>query len=256
MISEKPSSLETKPKDLIIALSIFTTIIVLSILLAWMFSPSPVIFSETFDNNERNQQYLPCEAFTIVDERLRVTVTEPHSGCAVRLPNEYEDFTFRANVYPVDDVHDGSINILVRQGSKGWYEIQFRPNEQQINFLNFAIDANGNPYVDTSTGWQPVGPTVFRNSVNTIRVTVTEQWLGFWFNDDRLLVITCPEEFPFNHGVISIGIGAGETGGVAFGYDNLEIQEEGNRSFLRWWYDFWTIWNHRNWDGSVTRQEI
>lgn len=227
MVSDKSSNRETKPKDLIVALTIFTTIIVSSILLAWVFSPSPVIFSETFDNIERNQQYLPCAAFTIVDERLRITVTEPHSGCAVRLPDEYENFTFTANVFPVNDVYDGSINILVRQGSKGWYEIQFRPKEQQINVLSFAIDANGKPFIDASDGWKPTKSTVFKDSTNTIRVTVTEQWLGFWFNDNLELTVTCPEEFPFNQGVISIGVGAGEIGGVAFEYDNLTIQKEG-----------------------------
>lgn len=254
MATDKFPNLKTKPKDLIIAWTIFTTIVVLSTLLAWIFSPSPTIFSETFDNNERNQQYLPCAAFTIVDERLRVTVAEPHSGCAVQLPNKYEDFTFTANVFPVNDVHDGSINILVRQGNKGWYEIQFRPKEQQIIFLSFAIDASGKPYVDTSLGWESTDTSFFNDSANTIRVTVTEQWLGFWFNDHLELTATCPEEFPFNQGAISIGVGAGEAGGVAFEFDDLKIQEEGSKSFLRWWYDFWTSWEHRNWNGKMLQE--
>ena len=93
MIPDNSSHLKTKPKDLIVALIIFATIVVLAILLAWRFNPSPLVFSEGFENAERNQQYLPCAAFTIVEERLQVTVAESHSGCAVRLPNEYDDFT-------------------------------------------------------------------------------------------------------------------------------------------------------------------
>jgi hypothetical protein len=255
MIANTISTGRANSRSFIVACLLLTIIVLLTVLLAWMFSPLPVIFTETFDNNERNQQYLPCAAFKIVDERLRVTVVEPHSGCAVRLPNEYEDFTFTANVFPVNDIHDSSINILVRQGDKGWYEIQFRPKEQQVNFLSFAIDADGKPYVDTTTGWKPTDSIILKDSVNTVRVRVTEQWLGFWFNDTLALTVTCPEEFPFNDGVISIGVGAGEIGGVAFEYDNLKIQEEGERSFLRWWYDFWTIWKFRNWRG-VTQQEI
>lgn len=220
------------------AFLLFLVIIFLSIFLAWMFSPLPVIFAENFDNNERNQQYLPCAAFTIVDERLRVTVAEPHSGCSVRLPNEYEDFTFTANVFPVDDVHDGSINVLVRQGYGGWYEIQFRPKAQQVNFISFAIDAEGKAYIDSTMDWKPTD-TAFKNSGNQIRVTATEQWLGFWFNDVNVFTATCETKFPFNHGIISIGVGAGETGGVAFEFDDLEIREE--KLFSRWWYDFLAI---------------
>lgn len=237
------------------AFALFVLIIVISSLLAWIFSPQPVIFAETFDNNERNRQYLPCAAFTIVEERLRVTVAEPHSGCAVRLPNEYDDFTFTANIYPVGEVHDASINILVRQGTKGWYEIQFRPNEQQVNFINFAVDANGNPFVDSNTGWKSTDSAFFKDSRNIVRIKVTEQWLGFWFNDTLVLTVTGPEEFPFNRGVMSIGVGAGEIGGVAFEYDNLQIREEGERSFSRWWYDFWTNWKFRNWR-AMTQEEI
>lgn len=218
-------------------------IVFLSIFLAWMFSPLPVIFAENFDNHERNQQYLGCSAFKIVDERLRITVTEPHSGCLVRLPNEYENFTFTANVYPVDDVHDGSINLLLRQGNSGWYEIQFRPKAQQVNFIGFAIDADGKPYEDSTMDWKPTD-TAFKNSGNQIRVTVTEQWMGFWFNDAHALTVTAESEFPFNHGITSIGVGAGETGGIAFEFDDLEIREE--KYFSRWWYDFLAMQKHKN----------
>jgi hypothetical protein len=235
---------ETRKGSFAGAFLLFLMIVFLSSLLAWMFSPLPVIFAATFDNNERNQQYLPCAAFTIVDERLRVTVAEPHSGCSVRLPNEYENFTFTANVFPVDNVHDGSINLLLRQGYDGWYEIQFRPETQQINFISFVIDSNGKPFVDSTTDWKPTSGTVFKNSGNRIRVTVTEQWIGFWFNDARIFSATCETEFPFNHGVISIGVGAGDVGGVAFDFDELEIREE--KFLSRWWYDFLAIQKHKN----------
>lgn len=229
------------------AFLLFLVIVLLPILLAWMFSPLPVIFNESFDNPERNQQYLPCAAFTIVDERLRVTVAEPHSGCSVRLPNEYEDVTFTANVFPVDDIYDGSINLLVRQGYGGWYEIQFRPRAQQVNFISFAIDADGKAYVDSTTDWKPTPYTVFNESgSNRIAITVTEQWLGFWFNDAHVFTATSEAEFPFSHGVISIGAGAGDRGGIAFEFDDLEIREQ--KFFSRWWYDFQAIQEHKNSD--------
>jgi hypothetical protein len=204
----------------------------------------PVVFSESFDNTERNKHYTPCAAFTIVDERLRVTVAQPYSGCAVPLPNEYENFTFTAKVFPVEDVHDGSINFLLRQGPGGWYEIQLRPNDQQVKFISFAIDPSGQAYPDSTTDWKPASFTVHKNAANRVRVTVTEQWMGFWFNDTILLTVTCETEFPFNHGAISIGAGAGGTGNIAFEFDDLEIREE--VSFSRWWYDFWTIQKHKH----------
>lgn len=237
---------ETRKGSFVFAWVLFIVIVLLSVALAWIFSPLPLVFSENFENPERNQQYLPCAAFTIVDERLRVTVAEPHSGCAVPLPNEYENFTFTTTVLPVEDVHDGSINVLLRQGSGGWYEIQFRPERQQINFISFAIDSNGNPYVDSTTDWKPTESMFFKDSGNRIRVTVTEQWMGFWFNDAHVFTATCETEFPFNHGVISIGAGANDVGGVAFEFDDLEIREE--KFFSRWWHDFWTIQKHKNSD--------
>lgn len=253
MAANSTRNVESHKGSFAVAILLFLLIVLLPVLLAWMFGPSPVIYSETFDNDERNQQYLPCAAFTIVDERLRVTVTEPHSGCAVRLPNEYENFTLTANVFPVEDVQDGSINILVRQGYGGWYEIQFRPKVQQINFLSFATDAAGKAFVDSATGWKPTPYTVFRNSGNRIKVTVTEQWMGFWFNDAHVFTATSVAEFPFNHGAISIGVGAGDVGGVAFEYDNLEIREE--MYFSRWWYDFLAIQKHKNSENAIMRQE-
>lgn len=236
MASDNFSSMKTNSKNLVVSIAIFFWLVVLSIFLVWMFSPSPVIFSEPFDNNERNQQYLPCDAFKIVDEKLRVTVTEPHSGCAVRLPNEYENFTFTATVLPVGDVHDASINLLLRQESGGWYEIQFRPEVKQVNFISFAIDSNGKPYADSTTNWQSTPDAVLRNTRNTIKVTVTEQWMGFSFNDAPLFKATSVSKFPFDHGFISIGVGAGDVGNIAFEFDNLEIREE--KLFFRWWKDF------------------
>jgi hypothetical protein len=236
MAADTSSPVPIRSRSLAVAFLLFMVLVLIFALLEWMLTPLPLIFSEKFKDPGRNQQYLPCAAFTIVDERLRVTVAEPHSGCAVRLPDEYEDFTFIASVFPVGDVHDASVNILVRQGYGGWYEIQFRPKEQQVNFISFAVDTNGNPYYDTTTGWQPTTGTVLKNSGNQIRVKVTEQWMGFWFNDALLFTATSVAEFPFDRGAISIGVGAGETGSVAFEYDNLEIREE--KFFSRWWYDF------------------
>ncbi len=240
MTSDKSSNLETKPKNLIVALTIFTTIIVLAILLAWRFSPSPVIFFETFDNNERNQQYLPCAAFTIVDERLRITVAESHSGCAVRLPNEYDDFTLTESVYPVQDVYDGSINVLFKQSDSGGYEIQFRPNEQQVNFIETAKNANQEMYIKYTSGWLQTSGVKFDDLENKIKLTVTRNVVDFWFNDSLILRwYTSADKSSKKSGIILIGAGAGEVGGIAFEYDNIEIYAE--QLYSRWWRDFVAI---------------
>lgn len=211
----------------------------MSILLAWRFNPPPLVFSEDFENAERNQQYLPCAAFTIVGGRLRVTVAESHSGCAVRLPDEYDSYTFTASVYPVQEIYDGSINILFRQSDDGGYEIQFRPNEQQVNFIETAKNTNQEIYIKSTTGWLQTPEVVFNNSENNIKLTVTNHAMDFWFNDTQIFRNINTDKFPLDKGIIKIGAGAGEIGGIAFEFDNIEIYAE--RLYSRWLHDFSAI---------------
>ena len=235
MAANASSDLETNSKNLFIASAIFLAIIVLAIFLAWRFSPLPLIFSEDFENPERNQQYLPCAAFTIEEGRLRVTVAESHSGCAVRLPNEYDDVTFIGSVHPVQDVYDGSINVLFRQNDNGGYEIQFRPNERQINFIETAKNANQEMYIKYTSGWVRTPGFRFNNSENKIRLTVTKNAIDFWFNDASIFSYASTDKFSNEKGIILIGAGAGETGGIAFEFDNIEIHAES--LYSRWLHD-------------------
>jgi len=123
-------------KGFFTASMIFLIIIVVIIGVSSFFSPGPLLFSEDFENAARNQQYTHCpNFFTVVDGRLRVTVANSYSGCAVQLSNEYEEFVFTAYVHPVGDVHDGSINIIFGQADGRAYEVQYRPEEEQINHI-------------------------------------------------------------------------------------------------------------------------
>lgn len=208
-----------------------------------------MIFSEDFENNERNQQYLPCAAFTIVDGRLRVTVAEPHSGCAVRLPKEYDDFTLIESVYPVQEVYDGSINLLFKQNNDNvGYEIQFRPNLQQVNFIETAKDPNLGAYIKSTTDWIQTPAFVFHNSENNaeniIKLTVTHHGIDFWFNDVLIFRKVSTDVFLPKQGIIKIGAGAGEIGDIAFEYDNIKIYTE--RGYSRWLYDYTAIKESKN----------
>lgn len=235
MTSNTPSRSETNSTDFFTASTIFLSIIVLAILLAWRFSPALLVFSEDFEDAERNQQYLPCAAFTIEQGRLRVTVAESHSGCAVRLPNEYDDMTFTESVYPVQDIYDGSINVLFRQGDKGGYEIQFRPNEKQVNFIETAKNANGETYIKYTSGWVQAPAFKFNDSENKIKLMVTRNAIDFWFNDVSIFRYASTDKFSNETGIILIGAGAGEVGGIAFEFDNIEIFTE--KLYSRWAHD-------------------
>ena len=204
-----------------------------------MFNPAPVVFSEDFENPERNQQYLPCAAFTIEQGRLRVTVAESHSGCAVRLPNEYDNYTFTASVYPVQNIYDGSINVLFHHSHAGGYEIQFRPNLKEFNFMETAKNSNQETTIKFATGWTPTPGIIFKNSENKIKLTVTDHVMEFWFNDAPIFKNTHADGFSLNQGIISIGAGAGEIGGIAFEFDNIEIYAE--QGYSRWIHDFQAI---------------
>jgi len=235
MTDDTHSQFETNPKNLFIGSVIFTAIIILAIFLAWRFSPSPLIFSEGFENAERNQQYLPCAAFTIVNGRLRVTVAESHSGCAVRLPNEFDNFTLTESVYPVQDIYDGSINILFKQNDDVGHEIQFRPNLQQVNYIETAKNAVQEAYIKSTTGWIQTPAYIFNNSENKIKLTVTPHSMELWFNNVLIFRNINTEEFIPEQGIIKIGAGAGEIGGIAFEYDNIEIHAE--RMYSTWVHD-------------------
>jgi len=164
-MAEKINSGSTiNSKDFYSAFGIFMLIIIIAAILAGVFSPAPLLFSEDFENAERNKQYLPCPAFTIQQDRLRITVDHSFSGCAVALPNEYGDFTFTASLFPVGDVYDGSANILFKQGGDGGYEIQLRPNKQEINFIETVKNSDQESPVIYSTGWMPSPAIKFKNS--------------------------------------------------------------------------------------------
>jgi hypothetical protein len=222
-------------KSLADGLIVLAIIIAVVILLAWRFSPLPVIFSEGFENEERNQQYLPCAEFRIEQGKLRITVLSSYTGCAVRMPNEYENYTFTASVYPVDDVHDGSINLLFAQSDNGGFEIQYRPKEKQVNFIETARNANGEIYVATTTGWFQASKSTFNNCENKLKLTVTKHYIAFFVNDAEMFHVISADGFSKERGIIKIGIGAGEVGGIAFEFDNVKIYSE--RLYSKWMLD-------------------
>ena len=235
-ISTRP---ENSNKNLLGALIILATIIGLTILLSWSFSPPPLLFSENFENAERNQQYLPCAAFTIEQGRLRVTVAESHSGCAVQLPYEYEEFTLATSVYPVADVHDGSFNIIFGQADGRAYEVQCRPKEEQVNVIGTITNANGEKVTSFTSGWLDYSGFPFTDSENKVKLIVTRRSFDLWINGSQALRYMSVADNYYLNGKISIGSGAGEVGGIAFEFDNIEIRNQ--RSSSRWLHDYWII---------------
>jgi len=77
--------------------------------------------------------------------------------------------------------------------------------------------------VTFTTGWQSVGGTPF-NSANKIKLIVTRHSFDFWVNGFRILRIMRAFNNDYLDGKISIGAGAGEVGGIAFEFDNIEIR--------------------------------
>lgn len=228
-------SFERNTKNLLGALLILTVIIASTLLLAWMFSPRPLAFAEDFENDDRNQQYSTCKFFTIEQGRLRITIPQSYFGCSISLPNEYEEYTFTTLVYPVGDVHDGSVNFLFGQNNNISYEIQFRPNVQQFNFIERVKISDQETHVNFTTGWTSTTGSTFNNSKNEVRLTVTKHAMDFWFNDDPIFLDVTAGEFSLDRGTISIGVGAGEVSGIAFEFDNIEIHSEKMGS--RWMHD-------------------
>jgi hypothetical protein len=83
-----------------------------------------------------------------------------------------------------------------------------------------------------STGWTPTPGIVFKNSENKIKLTVTDHVMEFWFNNAPIFKNTHADGFSLDRGIISIGADAGEIGGIAFEFDNLEIYAE--QLYSRW----------------------
>lgn len=236
---------ETNPKNLFGGLFILAGIIASALILAWMFSPPPLLFSEDFENTERNQQYTVCEFFTIEQGRLRITIPQRYFGCAITLPNGYDEYTFAASVYPVGEVHDGSINLLFGQNHNISYEIQFRPNARQFNFIERAKISDQETRINFTTGWKETSGSTFNPVENKIRLTVTKHAMDFWFNDDPIFLDMTAGEFSLDQGTIGIGVGAGEVGGIAFEFDNIEIYAETLGS--RWMHDLLALEEMLKW---------
>jgi hypothetical protein len=240
MANNRSYNFASSPKNLFVALLIFVFIIIIMMFLSWRLSPPPLIFSEDFGNTERNQRYVCCSSsFTVEQGRLRITIHQTYYGCSVELAKEYDNFTFMSSVYPVQNVYDGSVNLLFRQGDNSGYEIQFRPSKQQINFIETAKNANRESYVKFTTGWMQTPNFVLNKSENKIKLTVTRNAMNFWFNDVLIFRNIDANGFLLKQGLIKVGVGAAETSGVAFEFDNIEIYSE--RLYSRWMYDFLAI---------------
>lgn len=245
MDAQSSSYSGTSSRSFLGALLIFTIILALVLLLAWRFSPRPLIFSEDFDHAERNQQYASCKFFTIEQSRLRITPPQSYCGCAVQLPNEYDEYTFTASVYPVGEVHDGSVNLLFGGDNNIWYEIQFRPNVKQLNFIETIKNPGQDPHINFITGWVETPGSTFNHAENKLRLTVTKHAIDFSFNEVPIFLNTTGGEFSLPGGTISIGVGAGEVAGIAFEFDKIEIRSE--RLYWRWKHEWLAIDEIRKW---------
>ena len=228
--------MSTNAKGLFIASIIFLTIIVVIIGVSSFFSPGPLLFSDDFGNATRNQQFPVCPGFTIVEERLRVTVEDPYMGRAITLVSEYEEFVFTIYVRPVGDVHDGSVNIFFGQASDHSYEIQYRPEKEKINFTETATNTNQEKTVVFTTGWVGVPEAPFNDSGNKVKLVVTRRSFDLWVSDVEVFRYRSPVDFPYFKGRIGIGAGAGEAGGVTFEFDNIEIHKP--MPFVRRFHDY------------------
>lgn len=226
----------TNTKGLFVASLIFLTIIVVISGVSSFFSPGPLLFSDDFGNATRNRQCTVCPGFTIVEGRLRVTVEDRNMGHDILLPYEYEEFAFTIYVHPVGDMHDGSVNIIFGQAGDHSYEIQYRPEKEQVNFTETTTNSNQEKTVAFTTGWVGVPEAPFNDSGNKVKLVVTRRSFDLWVSDVEVFQYMSPVDFPYFKGRIGIGAGAGGAGGVAFEFDNIEIHKP--MPFVRKLHDY------------------
>jgi hypothetical protein len=242
MTFDNSSHLKTNTKSFLVALLIFTGIIVLTILLAWMFNPPALLFSENFNNNEKTTQQSYC---TFREERGRyiIVVAQSHSICAVLLPRTYDNFTLNMSFYTMQNAHDDSLNLSFRQNDNGEYKIQLRPKEQLINYVTLVKGINQESYMVTM-GWVEFQGTVFDKAENKIKLTATRNVIDFWLNDVPIFKAVTESQFDYTSGTITLGIETGEGSDSTFEFDNIEIYSE--RLYSRWRHDLLVIEKIKN----------
>ena len=218
----KPTRPHSKKLTAIITALVIITITIACIFVA-MYSQSTLIFSEDFEDPDRNQQYLTRHAFTIEQNRLRIKIEASFSGCDVALPNQFDDFTFITSLFPVGDTADGSANLLFRYSDSGWYEIQFRPNQKQVNVIKVIKEGEEENRRLLTEGWVDIPKITFKPTANELKLTANGNTFTLWFNGEQILALADTDEVIHTQGTINVGAGAGETGGIAYEYDNIRV---------------------------------
>lgn len=119
------------------------------------------------------------------------------------------------------------------------YEVQYRPKEEQVNVIHTVTNSNEERVIWATSGWVDVSGTTFYDSENKIELVVTRRSFDLWINNSPTYQYMYTADNEYLKGGISIGAGAGEVGGIAFEFDNIEIHEK--NLFPRWIHDYWVI---------------
>ncbi len=222
-LTEQASMLPISRRTVIALIIGLITTLAIDLTIVLVLSRPALIFSERFEENEQNKRYLTSPAFSIKQGRLRITIDQSFTGVAVALPNQYDDFTFLTSLFPVGEPHDGSANLILRYSSAGWYEIQFRPGQQQIHVMKVVKRGDQETQLDITDGWINTPDLELKTIGNELKVTAQGNAFTLWFNGKEIIQFEDNDEIIYTRGAINIGAGAAETANIAYEYDDIRI---------------------------------
>ncbi len=185
-----------------------------------------VLLSETFNSPDRNREYLPSDpnAVSFIGDRLRFTPLQPRTGYTVTLPGQYEDFALEFSVFPVGDLYDTSVNILVRHHGEGWYEFQIQLRTSGV--AAFKATRLPGDQVDTLivADWQTRQEISLGVNSTRVRVEAEGKVFTLWVNQRKVISFEDPAVHTNLRGSILLGVGSGETNNIPVEIDDIEIR--------------------------------
>ncbi len=192
------------------------------VLVVALFRPV-LVFYENFEIGVSADDYTKCLNSSIEQDRLRIMVPDPYTGCDVPFSTYLGDFTMEATVHFVDSPYDGSINLSFRGTPAGWYEVQLRPGVEQIWVMKVVRENDKVTQNEITAGWTFTPDLEYRAAGNVLKLVAQGNHFTLWFNDINVYEFEDLDIVPFRRGQIRLGAGAAETANVGYEFDDIRI---------------------------------
>ncbi len=182
----------------------------------------PVLLTEDFGNSNGGSANADFPAkWTIRNGRLRFVISSPETGLSYPLDGQYEQYILSFSAYPVGDVFDASINILIMENPGGFFELRVRPRSKQyMAFKSIRKPGEAESNLVFSD-WTEHKSVALGAEETRIQLEVKRGFYALYVNGEP--VVHYVDQDPYLRGTIDLGVGAGKNAPISIEIDNVRI---------------------------------